>query len=261
MTAFDPTAAADFLLESRRLRRAIGVLPDGLAPRDEAEGVAIQHAMALRVGAGRPAGFKIGATSARMQAYLGVDAPVGGFMVAADLHASGAVLRFADFHRPAVECELAARLATDLPPGPCDIASATAAVADLVCGIEVVEGRYADVLAVGVATMCADQMFHAAAVLGERGGSGWRGLDLPGLAGRISVDGRDVGGGVGADLLGHPLASLCWLAGSPLARRFGGLTAGMVVMLGSVVPPVWLDGPCTVQVAFPPLPAVTVRFE
>jgi 2-keto-4-pentenoate hydratase len=260
MTPRDAEAAAAFLHESRAARRPIGTLPDGLAPRDEEDGVAIQHALAVRVGAANPAGFKIGATSVRMQQYLGVDAPVGGFMVPAGLHASGTALAYADFHKPAVECELVARLGTDLPPGPCSLEQAAAAVAELVCGIEVVEGRYVDVQAVGVPTMVADQMFHAAAVLGEQGGVDWRGLDLVALPGGITIDGAPQGGGVGGDLLGHPLNSLCWLAGSSLARRFGGLKAGQVVMLGSVIPPLWLVGPCTVRVAFPPLPAVTVTF-
>jgi 2-keto-4-pentenoate hydratase len=255
----NPEAAAAFLHEARMARRPIGTLPDGLAPRNEADGVAIQHALALRVGAARPAGFKIGATSKVMQAYLGVDAPVGGFMVPAGLHVSGAVLRFADFHKPGVECELVARLAADLPPGPCTPAQAVAAIGELVCGIEIVEGRYVDVQAVGVPTMVADQMFHAAAVLGEQGGVDWRGLDLVALQGGIAIDGGPAGGGQGGDLLGHPLNSLCWLAGSALARQFGGLHAGQTVMLGSVIPPIWLSGPCTVEVAFPPLPSVTLR--
>jgi len=260
MSGFDPAAAAAFLHEARAARRLIGKLPDGLAPRDEAEGVAVQHALALRVGAARPAGFKIGATAKRMQGYLGVTHPVGGFMAAADVHASGASLAFADFHKPGVECELAVRLGADLPPGPCDRVRAGAAIGALVCGIEVVEARYVDVQAVGAPTMAADQMFHAAAVVGETGGADWRGLDLVALRGRIAIDGAEAGTGVGGDLLGHPLNSLCWIAASPLAERFGGLKAGQVVMLGSVVPPIWLSGPCTVQVAFPPLPAVTVRF-
>src|SRR5271165_1302141 len=260
MSGFDPAAAAAFLHEARAARRLIGKLPDGMAPRDEAEGVAVQHALALRVGAARPVGFKIGATAKRMQGYLGVTHPVGGFMAAADVHASGASLAFADFHKPGVECELSVRLGADLPPGPCDRVRAGAAIGGLVCGIEVVEARYVDVQAVGAPTMAADQMFHAAAVVGETGGADWRGLDLVALRGRIAIDGAEAGTGVGGDLLGHPLNSLCWIAASPLAERFGGLKAGQVVMLGSVVPPIWLSGPCTVQVAFPPLPAVTVRF-
>ena len=181
-------------------------------------------------------------------------------MVPAGLHASGAALRFANFHKPGVECELAARLAADLPPGPCSLAQAAVAIGDLMCGIEIVEGRYVDVQAVGVPTMVADQMFHAAAVLGEPGGVDWRGLDLVALGGSIAIDGATVGEGRGGDLLGHPLNSLCWLAASSLARRFGGLRAGQIVMLGSVMPPTWLSGPCDVRVAFPPLPPTTVRF-
>jgi 2-keto-4-pentenoate hydratase len=260
VSGIDADAAAAFLQSARTARRLIGALPDGLAPRDEAEGVAIQHALARRVGAARPAGFKIGATSKRMQAYLGVDAPVGGFMVAAGLHLSGVSLRFDDFQKPGVECELVARLAADLPPGPCSLEQAAAAVGELLCGIEVVEGRYVDVQAVGVPTMVADQMFHAAAVLGAQGDVDWHYLDLVALAGGIAIDGVPQGGGVGGDLLGHPLNSLCWLAASSLAQHFGGLKAGQTVMLGSVVPPLWLAGPCTVEVAFPPLPPVSVRF-
>jgi 2-keto-4-pentenoate hydratase len=256
----DARAAADFLHEARAARRPIGALPEGLAPRDAEDGVAIQHALALRVGAARPAGFKVGATSTVMQAYLGIDEPVGGFMVPAGLHPSGAVLNFADFHKPGVECELVARLCADLPPGPCTQAQAAAAIGELVCGIEIVEGRYVDVQAVGVPTMVADQMFHAAAVLGEQGDVDWRGLDLVAIGGSIAIDEVEVGAGKGGDLLGHPLNSLCWLAASSLARRFGGLRAGQTVMLGSVVPPTWLEGPCTVRVAFPPLPPTTLRF-
>ena len=53
------------------------------------------------------------------------------------------------------------------------------------------------------------------------------------------------GEGVGADLMGHPLNCLAWLAGSSVAAAFGGLQAGQVVMLGSVTPPIWLTGPAT----------------
>jgi 2-keto-4-pentenoate hydratase len=65
---------------------------------------------------------------------------------------------------------------------------------------------------------------------------------------------------VGADLLGHPLEALACLAGSPAAAAFGGLKAGQVVFLGSVTPPIWLNGPCEVTVAFDVLGRVTASF-
>jgi len=74
------------------------------------------------------------------------------------------------------------------------------------------------------------------------------------------VDGEVRLEGDAGDLLGHPMNCLAWIAASPVAAAFGGLKAGQVVMLGSVTPPIWLDGPCTVTVEFPPLPRVRVTF-
>jgi 2-keto-4-pentenoate hydratase len=123
----------------------------------------------------------------------------------------------------------------------------------------IVENRYGDLAELGTPTLIADQMFHAAAVLGETDGTDWRALDVAALPGRITVDGNVRGEGVGADLLGHPLNSLAWLAASSVAAAFDGLQAGQVVLLGSVTPPIWLTGPASVTVEFPPLPAVQVR--
>ena len=134
-----------------------------------------------------PFGFKIGATGRRMQAYLGVDAPIAGFMAGKDVYPGHADLRFADFIRPGVECEVAVRLARDLPPGACTLDQALAAVGDFVAGIEIVENRYGDLKALGTPTLVADQMYHAAAVIGDQGKVNWRSLDIGALAGSISL--------------------------------------------------------------------------
>jgi 2-keto-4-pentenoate hydratase len=123
--------------------------------------------------------------------------------------------------------------------------------------IEIVENRYADLQQFGASAMLADQVFHAAAVLGAPF-EGWRELDLLGLRGQIKVDGVVRGEGHGRDLLGGPFHALAWLAGSAEAAGFGGLRAGQIVMLGSVCPPVWLEGPGEIEVAFPPLEPVRV---
>ncbi len=151
------------------------------------------------------------------------------------------------------------RLARDLPPGPCSFERALAAVGAFFAGIEIVENRYGDLKALGTPTLLADQMYHAAAVIGDRHDLDWRTLDIGALRGRISVDDGTADEGLTSDLLGHPLNGLAWLAGSAEAAAFGGLEAGQVVMLGSVTPPVWLTGPASITVSFAPLPAVTVR--
>jgi len=252
------SAAALAILTARRERRVLAPL-GALAPADEEAGYALQHAVASALGALPPAGFKIGATTRQMQAYLGLTGPVAGFTAAAGLHATPATLRFADYVAPGVECEVGLRLGADLPAGPCTRAEAMEAVAEVFAAIEVVDKRYHDLPALGTPSLIADQVFHAGGVLGTPAVA-WRSIDLGATRGRVTVDGAMRGEGVGADLLGHPMAALAWLAASPAARVFGGLKAGQVVFLGSVTPPIWIEGPAHVLVEFDTLGRVELRF-
>jgi 2-keto-4-pentenoate hydratase len=232
-------------------------LPPGVHPETLEQGVAAQLALAEMQGGAHPAGFKIGATSPRMQEYLGLPGPAAGFMPEVGLHGSGSTLAIDGFLRPGVECELAVHLARDLPPGPCTPDEAREAVDELMAAVEIVENRYVDLAAFGAPAMIADQVFHAGAVIAEPY-AGWRDLDLQGLAGRIIVNGVERDSGFGRDLLGDPMRALAWLAGSAEVAAFGGLKRGQIVMLGSVCPPIWLDGPASIEVRFPPLAPATL---
>ena len=244
-------------LASPRQRMKLDRLPHGIHPETMAAGVAAQVALAGLQGAAQPAGFKIGATAPRMQAYLGLQGPAAGFMAVAGLHGSGSTLSYDGFLDPGVECELAVHLGRDLPPGSCSPDAAADAVDRVMAAIELVENRYVALAEFGAPAMVADQVFHAAAVLGEPVSS-WRELNLLGIEGRMTINGVERDRGFGRDLLGGPMQALAWLAGSAEVAAFGGLRAGQVVMLGSVCPPVWLDGPAHIEVAFPPLPHVSV---
>lgn len=240
--------AAEAILEARRARRILAPL-GSIAPQTVEAGYAVQKEVALRLGGLPPAGFKIGATTRQMQTYLGLPGPSAGFMPKAGLRASPASARYADFLNPGAECEVAIRLAHDIAPGPCTRDEAAAAVGDVFAALEIVENRYVDLVKLGTPTMIADQVFHAGGVLAAPVAD-WRKVDLAATRGRLSVDGQVRGEGVGADLLGHPFEALAWLAASAGAAAFGGLRAGQVVLLGSVTPPIWLEGPCTVVVEF-----------
>ena len=260
---FDPNPAAA-ALDAARAAGAEASLPPHIAPRDVAEGVAVQFARATRAGAVPPAGFKIGATTQRMQEYLRLSGPAAGYMVTAGLHRSGVRMPFAALRGPGAECEIGVRLARDLPAGACDAATAGAAVGEVFAAIEIVENRYGtppagDLARIGTATLIADQVYHACAILGTPL-TDWAALDLQAIPGRIAVDGMERASGHGSDLLGHPMNALAWLVGSPTIAAFGGLHAGQVVMLGSVTPPIWLQGPCRATVDFSPLPVVRVQF-
>jgi 2-keto-4-pentenoate hydratase len=259
MSEYDPQQAAAILHQFRAGRQIVVPLPDHLAPKDEQQGAAVQRELANRIGSALPAGFKIGATARRMQEYLGLSGPAAGFISTSGVLAPGSTVKYGDYVHPGVECEIAVRLGRDLPPGPCTQQQAAEAVDQLVAGIEIVDNRYEDLAVLGTPTLIADQVFHAAAVVGSPGPVDWHNLDFEDLPGHITVNGQRVGEGRASDLMGHPLNGLAWLAASPVAAAFGGLKAGQVVMLGSVTPPIWLTGPSSVTVEFAPLPPVSVR--
>lgn len=246
----------DAILAARRGKRVLAPWPE--RPADIAAGYALQREVAAATGALPPAGFKIGATTKQMQDYLGLTGPAAGFVPAGSVNASPLAVRFADFLAPGVECEIAVRLGRDLPAAPCTPEAAQEAVADVMAAIEIVEKRYGDLAGLGTPTLIADQVFHASGVLAPAGD--WRGVDLGATRGEIWIDGASRGAGHGRDLLGHPMRALAWLAGSPAAAVFGGLRAGQVVWLGSVTPPIWLDGPCEVRVAYEGLGEARLTF-
>lgn len=245
------------LLAARRARPRLALGELASHPRTVAEGVAAQVALAGLLGASDPPGFKIGATTKAMQAYLGLSGPAAGFMPEASLHGTGSTLAWDRFFRPGAECEIAVQLGHDLPPEPCTAAAARAATEAVMPAIEIVENRYEDLSAFGAPALIADQVFHGVAILGEPCAA-WRDMDLAAVHGRLSVDGAVRGQGTGRELLGGPFEALAWLAGSAEAAAFGGLRAGQIIMLGSVCTPIWLEAPGRIDVSFDGLGAVRV---
>jgi len=218
-----------------RSRQRIGRLPDGLHPRDEAEGYAVQDALVRA--AGLPlAGWKIGATNAHARRKLGLPGPVSGRLFAPFVRAAPAALAATDYVAPALEPEFAFRMAADLPPlkrayGREEVA---AGIGALILAIEVVESRWADWAAVGAPGFIADNSAAAGFVAGPEIAD-WRGLDLAAVGVTLALDGREAARGSGADVLGHPLEAMTWLANHLSARGLG-LRAGDLVTSGTATP-------------------------
>ena len=102
-------AAAQTIATARRNRTPLASLPSDLVPDSEAEGYQIQRVVhdLLLPQTGALVGYKIGCTSAVMQQYLDIPHPCGGGVFAKGVHDSGAKLRFGDYIRVGVECEIA----------------------------------------------------------------------------------------------------------------------------------------------------------
>lgn len=235
--------AAALLARNRLARTKLGGLPAPLVPPDEAAGYRVQgllHDALQRGGHGELAGHKIGCTTPVMQAYLRIEQPCAGQVFASRVFHEEAHLQMSDFVRPGVECEIAVMLARDLPETGVayDRESVAVAVEGAMAAIEIVDDRYQDFRSLGAPTLIADDFFNAGSVLAEPRRD-WRELDLATVTGRMTINGREVGHGSGAHIMGHPLHALAWLA-NLRARQGQPLRAGEFVSLGSIVETKWI---------------------
>ena len=256
-------AAAKSIVTARRGRKPLPAFSAELVPADEAEGYKIQRAVhdLLLPQAGAMVGYKIGCTSAVMQQYLDIPHPCGGGVFAKGVHESGAKLRFGDYVRVGVECEIAVRLARDLLPSEAPFTAEwmMEAIEAYHPAIEIVDDRYVKWETMGAPALIADDFFAAGCVLGQPVARN-EAPDLLHVAGRAVINGKEVGRGTGADVLGHPHNALAWLA-NHLAEEGKGLHAGQIVLTGSLVKTVWLNAGDSVVMELDGLGAVAADFR
>jgi 2-oxo-3-hexenedioate decarboxylase/2-keto-4-pentenoate hydratase len=233
--------AADEIARARLSGERLKPLHPFLRPADEAAAYRVQAALHERLEPtlGRRVGYKIGCTTPVMQQYLGIPSPCSAGVFEGGVHRSGAALRFDDFRRVGVECEIAVRLWRDLPAGsaPFTAKSVRDAVAAYMAAIEIVDDRYEDWRSTDTPTLIADDFFAAGCVLGAPVADPG---DPAALVGTTTINGTEVGRGMGGDVMGHPLNALAWIASS-LAARGTPLLAGEIVLLGSLVETKWLE--------------------
>ena len=254
--------AAELIAKARQDRVALSPLPPHLRPLDLSTAYAIQDCVHLLLAPrhGDLAGYKIGCTSKVMQDYLAVYEPCSGGIPATLVHGTGDTLRFDDYLRVGVECEIAIRLGNDLVPSSSCFSRLEVgkAIEQAMPAIEIVDDRYVRWEDLGAPTLIADDFFAAGVVLGAPIPA--TAIDLLQVHGRALVNGAEVGRGTGADVLEHPLEALAWLA-NDLASRDQYLRRGQIVMTGSMVRTVWLERGDTVRMDFTGLGTVEVAFR
>ena len=229
--------AAQFLYQAHRDGKPFEPLPGELSPTTIDEGYGIQEAFQglLAPERGPVAGYKIALTTPEMQKMVGYPAPCFGVLFQGLVTTSPATVASSDYGRLGAECEMAVRLGRDLPASgaPYSRDQTAAAVGSVMAAFELVDDRSADYTNIHFFSLVADNAWNAGVVLGPEV-TGWQGLDLGDNCGVMTINEQEAGRGYGRDVLGHPLEALTWLA-NELAGRGRGLSAGMVVMTGSIV--------------------------
>jgi 2-keto-4-pentenoate hydratase len=227
--------AADRLLAEHKANQRFTSLGPPAAPAtiSDAYDIQEQYVSLLRGEHGDAVGYKVGLTSATMQAFCRIDHPIAGVVLASRVHRSGTTVRRSDFGRLGLEFEIAVRIKSDVPvTGMPHTAETIRPHIDGVCAaVELVDDRNADYANLDVRSLVADNSWNGGIVLSEFATT-WP--DLESVLGRATNDRVAIGEGYGRDILGHPFNSVAWLA-TQLASRGAGLKAGQVVMTGSVM--------------------------
>jgi 2-keto-4-pentenoate hydratase len=260
----DPKAVlrtARLLGEVRIESHPVPPIPEEDLPETTEDGYLVQaalHDYLRENGQGELAGWKIGATTATMQDYLGVTEPAYGRIMSGTLIANSARFASAGFCNPGIECEIAVRIGAESDGGGYTRDTAAGLVSAIMPAIELVENRYGDFAERGTPTLIADDFFHKACILGDEL-ENWESLDLAAIAGSVRIDGDEKATGTGAAVMGHPLEAIAWLA-NILADQGERLKPGEFVLTGSVTPVMWLDSfPCRAEIAFEGLGGVSIE--
>ncbi len=253
---------ADLRLRAATHPQQLDELPVSCRPQSLDDAYAIQDAtrslLAAR-GAGCPVGWKIGCTTPVMQAYLNIPHPCAGTLYSGGVQSGSASLEAASFFQLGLECELAVRLSDAVPAraGGHDRHTVAPYVAGIMASVEVVDHRFRDFAVASAASLVADDFFSCGCVIG---------VEVPfqhvsdpaALSGGFSIDGAPAElTGTGAEILGHPLTALAWLAEHLLARG-GQLRRGEIVTLGSVVKTIYPGAGTQVRAQFEGLAPVAV---
>ncbi|HEY0525425.1 MAG TPA: fumarylacetoacetate hydrolase family protein [Stellaceae bacterium] len=241
-------------------------MPAGLRPETEDDGYRIQRALEARLserGFGPTIGWKVGATTLGTQRLLKMPGPGAGRMFRASVVEPGSRLDARLFRRAGIECEIVVILARglDARTRPVTLDEAAAAVGEMRPAIEIVDYRFGGELGTtGAPMLIADNLLHSRIVLGEPPDRAPSPDELPSLVGVTLANGRETARGTGADVLGHPLQAVVWLA-NRLGQLGRTVEAGETVMTGTIPAPYWLAPGDRIEIRIDRLGSVAVSFD
>jgi 2-keto-4-pentenoate hydratase len=257
--AADPLAAiAERLWRAQREGGQTPAPTADLPDLDEQDAYAIQRTLIGRLeqDGAVEAGWKVGMTSA-IGGRAGAAGPIYGQLLSDMVVPQSEPISAGELHRPEVEGEIAFVLDRPLRGPGVTVADVLAATRGVLPAIEIIAGR----LEPGDHTVVDFVADNAASALAVLGGAlvPVDGLDLR-LVGMVqSLGGDVVATGAGARVLGHPVASVAWLANA-LAAAGRQLDAGTFVLSGSLAPAVPARAGDAFTVEFDRLGTVSVAF-
>jgi len=213
---------------------------------------------ARRIAAGElPLGWKVGFGAPQAMQSLGLARPLVGYLMQSAIHESGVSLHFSEFEKPAIEPEIAVYLDADLDGGS-DGTAVRAAISALGSALEIADLTFPP--SEGAETILAGNIYQRGVILGpvdkKRAGASLAGL---GAAVRINGEGIDLPDDLEANT--GPILDVVATVAATLAAMGETLRAGELIIVGSIVPPLFPGAGTTVSYALGDLPAISVSLR
>ena len=253
----NPQDIAGELIVAERERKAIGQFSDVYSDFDVSTAYRAQRAFVQsKLDAGeRLVGYKLGLTSRNKQVAMGVDSPLYGRVTSGMICEYGEPVRMDRFIHPRVESEIAFLLARDIEP-PATVVSVMAATELVFGAVDILDSRY-EGFKFALTDVVADNASAGGFYLGPVARRPDEVEDLRLIGCVVRVDGEVAMTAAGAAVMGHPAASVAWLA-NQLAAEGEVLKAGQLVFSGGVTAPVPVVAGGSVTFEFDGLGAIEV---
>lgn len=234
---FDVNKTAEILLKAHLEKTLLDDIPDDCKPTTMEEAMAVENTL-LAHPLITHAGWKVARTNAQLQKDAGLTEPAYGPIFSEFIFENGHTFDKGAPSIRAIECEFAVILAEDLPASgtPYTLDQVADAVATLHPTVEITGQRFKsrDYLPRPAHSM--DFAGNFAFVFGD-GIKDWQKFDLPNHGVEHIINGEVIATSTGANVLGHPLNSIIWLA-DKLAGRGLELKAGQWISTGAATGPI-----------------------
>lgn len=233
----DAPKAAEILLKAHLEKTLLDDIPDDCKPGSPEDALEVQNVL-LTHPAITHAGWKVARTNPELQKEAGLSEPAYGPIFSEFIFESGHTFEKGFPTAGGIECEFAVILGKDLPAAgaPYTMDQVADAIATMHPAVEITGCRYKTRDDLDRPAKTADFASNFAFVFGA-GVSDWQKFDLPNHGVEHIVNGEVITTSTGANVLGHPLNSIIWLA-DKLAPRGLELKAGQWISTGAATGPI-----------------------
>ena len=211
-----------------------------------------------RIAAGEaPLGWKVGLGAPATMQKLGLQAPVVGFLMQRALSASGSTVSLKGYAKPVMEPEIAVRMAGDLPGGATRKETA-AAIKEIMPAIELADLERVPA-SDNLDKVLEGNIFQRHVLLGANTRSG---ASTEGLTSRLIRRGAETARSTDPEALTGKLIDIVSHVANMLAAFGERLSAGDIIITGSITPPVMIEPDETeITHAIDPIGEVSVRIR